>query len=199
MKLLKENFYDVVRLYINQIGITIFSFMLYTAVDMVDDDGLNLKIKVALSIFATLFYFALLYNLSWEWGAKDKIRVDGGRMTRNAAKGAILALYANVPSFILAIAATATKGAYMLGAGDAVNSAHAVINLIMRLFSAMYLGIIQGVFVSFESNTDLYFLLQSAGYIVMPLFAVLATHIGYRFGLAERRIFPTASKPKSKD
>ena len=44
MKFFKENSYDIVKLFINQIGITIFSFMLYTAVAMIEDESLFLKI-----------------------------------------------------------------------------------------------------------------------------------------------------------
>ena len=61
MKFFRENSYDIVKLFINQIGITIFSFMLYTAVAMIDNDSLFLKINVFVSVFAIAFYFSLLY------------------------------------------------------------------------------------------------------------------------------------------
>ncbi len=191
MKLLKNNFYDIVKLYINQIGITIFSLILYTALGMIKDGVLITKIKVVLSLFATLFYFALLYNVAWEWGAKDKIRIDGGRMERSGGKGAHLALYANVPNFIVSLLAVITMTVYMLTSLEGFKSAYTLLTGIERIFMAMYLGTLQGVFIALESNTDLFFLLQSVGYIVMALLAVLVTHFGYSFGLAERRIFQT--------
>ena len=53
MKFFKENSYDVVRLFINQVGITIFSMIIYTAVGMVNIDSVaRLGIKVAISVFA---------------------------------------------------------------------------------------------------------------------------------------------------
>ena len=72
MKFLKENSYDILRLYINQIGITIFSLVLYFSVGMLDDKVLSLRLKIAISVFAMLFFFALLYTAAWDWGAKDK-------------------------------------------------------------------------------------------------------------------------------
>ena len=190
MKFLKENSYDVVKLIINQIGIAIFSMVLYTAVGILDDDALTSKIKVLLSIFATAFYFVLLYTSSWDLGAKDKTRVDSGKLERRASKGTVLALFANLLNIVLASAAALMLGLYMLGNGDAYLSVFNVINVILRLACSMYLGILQGVFISFEANTNLYFLLQSVGYIITPLFAVLVTHFGYVMGLNEKRIFP---------
>ena len=57
MKFLKENSYDILRLYINQIGITIFSLVLYFSVSMLEDKVVSLRLKVAISVFAMLFFF----------------------------------------------------------------------------------------------------------------------------------------------
>ena len=65
MRFLKENSYDIVRLYINQIGITIFSLVLYFSITSLsnnpDGGALYLKVKIGISIFAILFFYALLY------------------------------------------------------------------------------------------------------------------------------------------
>ena len=100
MKFLKENGYDILRLYINQIGITIFSLILYFSVSSMEDKTLGLKI--AISVFAILFYFALLYTAAWDWGAKDKIRIDAGREKKRVYKGALMSFFANLINFILA-------------------------------------------------------------------------------------------------
>ena len=80
MKIFKENSYDIVRLYINQLGIMIFSMLLYTAVGSFENESLSTSLSVFVSIFSTCFYLALIYYMMWEIGAKDKIRIDGGRM-----------------------------------------------------------------------------------------------------------------------
>ncbi len=196
MKLLKNNFYDILRLYINQIGITIFSLVLYTAIQRIDDEALNLKIKVAISIFATLFYLVLLYNVSWDYGGKDKIRIDAGRLKENKFKGTLMGLWANVPNLLLALLCVVTFGIHMnfenAGTTNAFfEGSSSLLNLIVRFSMAMYLGILQAVFFALKENTLIYFFWQGVGYLVMPLFAVLATHIGYTFGLKNKKIFPS--------
>lgn len=203
MKLLKNNFYDILRLYINQIGITIFSLVLYTAVQRIDDEAINLKIKVAISVLSTLFYFVLLYTVSWDYGGKDKIRIDAGRLEKNSFKGAAMGLWANVPNFILALLCVVAFGIHMSyeNAGNVnafFDSSSDLLNLFVRFTMAMYLGILQAVFYGIKANSELlYFFWQAVGYLVMPLFAVLATHIGYTFGLKNKKIFPSGKSSQN--
>lgn len=186
MKFIKENFYDIVRLYINQIGISIFSLILYTATNIQDNEPLNLKIKLAISVFSILFYYALIYTVSWEWGAKDKIRIDGGRMTPFKSKGALLALVANSANIIFAAVCALTQYLYQIGLGDGFGTVSMIFNLFLRLFASMYVGVLQAAFDNY--------LAQSIGYIIIPAFAILVTHLGYTLGMKEKRIFSTSKK-----
>ena len=81
MRFFKENSESIIRLIVNQIGITIFSFFLYTALGVMQKEGESspLHFKVLISAFCVLFYFVLIYTVVWEIGAKDKIRIDAGR------------------------------------------------------------------------------------------------------------------------
>lgn len=188
MKLIKDNSYDIVRLYINQLGITIFSLVLYTAIGFVEDDALNFKIRVALSVFATLFYFILIYSAAWEYGAKDKIRIDSGKIEPVRAKGLIMSLVANLPNFLLAAGAILCMLVYMGGAHqEGFYTAFGVLNLIMRFCSAMYLGMIQGIF-SFVTDINASYLWQSVGYFVLPLVSVAVTHLAYTLGIKDFRL-----------
>ena len=197
MKFFKENSYDIVRLLINQIGITIFSMILYSAVDMANfESGTTLTLNKILSIFAILFYFSLLYTVAWDWGAKDKIRIDGGRMSPVKLKGARMALFANVPNFILTFICVATFAVYLIFDNQVCYTVSTILNAIVRLFMSMYLGILQGIFSSLKSNTDMYYFTQAIGYFIMPVFAVLATELGYSFGSKEKRIFPSSVNKK---
>ena len=101
MKIFKENSYDIVRLYINQLGIMIFSMLLYTAVGSFENESLSTSLSVFVSIFSTCFYLALIYYMMWEIGAKDKIRIDGGRMVPCKLKGLLMGTFANLPNFVL--------------------------------------------------------------------------------------------------
>jgi len=196
MKFFKENSYDIIRLFINQIGIAIFSMILYTALGMVDlDDGTKLGIKVALSVFATLFYFALIYTVAWDWGAKDKIRIDGGRMEAVKLKGARMAIFANIPNFVLSFVYALTMGLYVLGV-EGVKNVSAIFNTFVRLLMSMYLGILQGIFSPLQDSLYVYHFWQAVGYFLVPFIAIAVTQLGYTLGTKEKKLFGSTVKKK---
>ena len=188
MKFLKENSYDIIRLYINQIGITIFSLLLYIPILNLKDEALKPKLMIAISLFAILFYFALLYTASWDWGAKDKIRIDAGRLECKKYKGALIALIANSLNFVLAAVCAITIFIFIQSGANPAYSVYYIFNSILRLTAAMYLGLLQGIFASVQNN-EFNALFVSLGYFVMPFFAIGVTHLGYIFGLKEFKIF----------
>jgi len=191
MKFLKENSYNIIRLYINQIGITIFSLVLYFSVLMLEDKDLSLKLQVAISIFAMLFFFSLLYTAAWDWGANDKIRIDGGRMKKMVGKGALLSVMANLINFLLAGGCVISE----LIIKDGNGFISQLFRPILLLTNAIYIGVIKTACASSSSVI----LFESLGYLIAPLLSILATHIGYVFGLKNKKIFPTAKKPANKN
>ena len=135
MKFFKENSYDIIRLLINQVGITIFSLILYTSLGAVNiEEGMKRGVNAALSVFSMLFYFALLYTVAWDWGAKDKIRIDGGRMEPDPLKGTKMAFFANVPNFILTFVCVLTFSIYLVTDSLAAENISRIFDLIIRLF-----------------------------------------------------------------
>lgn len=190
MKFFKDNSYDVVKLFVNQIGITIFSLVLYTAVGFINDDILFSKIRVVVSVFAVLFYSVLIYTAAWDMGAKDIIMIDSSKMARIKAKGAKLSLIANLPNFIIAFLAVLFMLVYIGAGSEGCYTAFAICNLIMRFLNAMFLGLLQGIFFFLESNENIYFLWQSVGYLIMPFVSVGVAHFGYEMGARNIRIFP---------
>ena len=102
MRFFKENSENIIKLFINQIGIAIFSmFMILAAYAISDKGGNDAVISIFISIFSIIFYFVLIYNVAWEIGAKDKIRIDAGRMEKKESKGILLGIYSNIPNFII--------------------------------------------------------------------------------------------------
>lgn len=198
MKFFKENSYDVVRLFINQIGIAIFSLILYTALGTVkiEDDNLY-TFKAIISIFAILFYFALLYTVAWDWGAKDNIRIEGKRMEPVKLKGARLAFWANVPNFVFAFVYALTMGLYCIGV-EGVKNLSAVFNVIVRFIMSMHLGLLQAIFSFLADNLYVYHFWQAVGYFIVPVFAIMVTELGYSLGLREKKIFGTIRKKNQK-
>lgn len=193
MKFFKENSYDIVKLFINQMGITIFSLVLYTAVGFIENDSLNLKLKVVLSVFATLFYFALLYTACWDFGAKDKIRIDGGKYSASIFKGMLMSLVSSIPTLVIAAACFISMLAHVTSGSEAAYSVFAILNLLLRFGSSMFLGVLQGVFSWLSYDADLKFLWESFGYFVMPIFTALVCHVGYLLGRREFKILSVFS------
>ncbi len=198
----KSNSYEITKLFINQIGITIFSLVLYTAAASIEDEALFSKVRVILSVFAVVFFYALLYTAAWDFGAKDKIKIDSGKMSKSASVGLKMSLIANLPNFVLGFCAVLFMGLYLFSGTEGFYTAFGVFNLIIRFISAMFLGIIQGLFSFLEtSDTEsrqylLYYFWQSVGYFVVPIFTVAVTHVGYVFGLENKKIFGFLSSGK---
>ena len=199
MGIFKEHSYDIVKLYINQIGITIFSMFLYTAVGTIEDSGLFSTLRIVVSVFSILFYFVLIYHIVWELGAKDKIRIDSGRYSAKPLKGGIIALYANIPNIVLALLAVIFCSLYLIFGIEWCGSAFAIIFLIVRFHAAMYMGLIQGVTpaapgdgVDMAVYADA--LIESVWFILLPLVTVLFTQFTYWLGSKERKFFRMFAK-----
>ena len=200
MKFFKENSYDIVRLYINQIGFAIFSMVVYTATGLLkfDNDTTPIIVKALVSVFCMLFYYSLIYNVCWECGAKDKIRIEGGKYEVTKFKGGLMGFFANVPNFILSGVSLILIVIHMLSGAMGVLSAFGYINLVMRLHEAPYLGIIQALTPQQTVGTgDVVlnindFLLESILYFVIPLVSVAVCYLAYLMGRRDKRIFGSA-------
>lgn len=199
MRFFKENSESIIKLIINQIGIAIFAFFLYTAAGAIKSEvgGASLLINVLISVFSILFYFVLIYNVMWEIGAKDKIRIDGKRMERKPEKGILMGIYANIPNFIIMGIALLLILLYILTGAEVLKTIFGVLNAIFRIFVSMYLGALMGISAPFGVGTDIYYLVQTVGFIVFSLVSALVIHISYLMGLNDLRIFKTSKPPKN--
>ncbi len=130
---LKEHSYNMVKLFLNQIGMTVFGTMLALALSRHE------SLLIASGVFSVIFFLALNYSVLWEIGAKDKIRIDGGRLKPMPYKGAILSAGANLPNIILTL---------LMGLGISVGTAASeamsiFCNAALRLLNGMYLSLIK--------------------------------------------------------
>jgi hypothetical protein len=162
--------------------------VLYTAAGFIEDEALNLKVRIILSVFATVFYFALLYTVCWDYGAKDKIRIDGGKYSATKFKGLIMSLISSIPTLILAFICVLSLIIYIAGGQEAFYTVFGIVNLLLRFISSMYLGMLQGVFSGLSYDMNLKFLWESVGYFVMPFIAALICHLGYFLGRRETKL-----------
>ena len=76
---IRKNSDLIVKMIVHQIGLTVFGFLLNSCAGV---SG-NASLGIIFGIFSAAFYCFLLYILMWEYGTKDKIRIDAGRMQRD--------------------------------------------------------------------------------------------------------------------
>lgn len=201
MKIFKENSYDIVRLYVNQLGIMIFSIFLSTAVADLKNESLSTALSVIVSIFSIGFYLVLIYYAMWEIGAKDKIRIDGGKAEPCKCKGLVMGAFANVPNLILGMLTILFLVIFLLTNNDAVYSVFLIINMLMRIHASMFLGVIM-LFVPLDvtaTGADINYipyLVQSILFTVLPLISVAVTHLAYSLGSKEKKIFSFLTNKK---
>ena len=196
MRFFKENSDNIIKLYINQIGIAIFAMFLYTAAGALSEKIPNsLAMKIFISVFSIAFYFVLVYNVAWEIGAKDKIRVDGGRMEKNEKKGILLGIYANSLNFAVVGVSIILSVLYITSGIDAFNTIFAVLNFLFRFFLSMYLGVIQGITAS-VTDESIAFLIQTVLFFVFSALSAVIVHVSYVLGLRDFRFFATSKSQK---
>ena len=144
MNFFKANSYDIVKIYITQFGIAIFSTMLYLSAGMIKADStVAWWISLIISIFATGFFYSLLYCSAWEWGGKDKIRADGGKLVIDKAKALKMGLLGNTPNLVLTLIAFIAFLVCSFDETSFIGPIGAVCATITRFTAAMYQGIVQ--------------------------------------------------------
>ena len=190
-RIFKENSYDIVRLYINQLGIMIFSMLLYTAVGSFENERISLALSIFVSIFSICFYLVLIYYVLWEIGAKDKIRIDGGRAESTPKKGLLMETFANIPNLLLGILTLIFLVIFLTTNSDAVYSVFLIFNMIMRFHASMYLGVITAIVpgAAVANGIDYTeFLIETVLFIIIPLISVAVAHLAYYLGSKDRKL-----------
>lgn len=94
---IKDNSYNMVKMFIYQFGMTVFGLTLSLAT------ASNDTLLLIAGCFSVLFYMYLLYTMTWEIGAKDRVRVDSGRATAMPLKGLYISIGANTLNIILGL------------------------------------------------------------------------------------------------
>ena len=83
-------------MFVDQIAMTVFGTIVTIATSGNDD------LLLGASLFSIGFFLVVLYTVGWDIGARDKIKIDGGRMREMPAKGFLIALGANSINILLA-------------------------------------------------------------------------------------------------
>ena len=169
--------YSAVKMFVNQFAISIFGAMLSMATTV----GGNDTISIVVSIFAIVFYLVLIYMLTWEVGAKDRISVDIGKKKKNVHRGILIAAIANIPNLILAL--VYSVGYPFMATYSWAGNMCAVVRLISILLQGMYLGLTTSVTIG-SSTINFYPITYFA--VMIPV--MLTAWIAYALGFNNKKI-----------
>ena len=149
---------------------------------------------ICVSVFSILFYLYLVYVVVWDIGAKDKIRIDAGRLVYDPLHGLKLMLFAQIPSLFFA-ALLWIGAAFMAIGGGFFGSLGSVFYGIgfplAWVLDAMYLGLLELVF-----NRELP-LLCALLFTLPSLPSLGVCAMGYIFGVKDIRFLTGPQKPKN--
>ncbi len=196
----KKHSYQIVRLFIIQIGIAIFGLVLSFAVATAFRDRNDRIPLLMVSVFSVLFYLFLLYSVSWEIGGKDRLKLDAVHAEFKGSTGFLLATLAEIPNFlfdllmliggILVRAGVTVGGSRTFGVGYAPET----------FLDSMYVGIIRSLLEATGLSQDAspsYYLVAALFFLASTLPAILVIGFGYYMGVNEKRIIP-AKRPEGK-
>ncbi len=170
--------YSIVKMFVNQFAISIFGAVLAMATERAGNNTLTLIV----SCFAIIFYLFLIYTMTWEIGAKDRISVDVGKKEYRPMTGLYMALLANIPNFVIAILYTIASPS-MATARWAGNLA-AGTRFASVILQGMYLGITSAIQVAGKALHGIwwtYFL------IIVP--SLITSWLAYYLGHKNFRFF----------
>lgn len=91
--------YNSVKLFLNQIAISMFGLVLALAAGMAKNEAL----RIITSVCAIVFYLFLEYTVAWSVGAQDHISVDIGKRKTNLFVPVKMWLLANSINLLLAV------------------------------------------------------------------------------------------------
>ena len=195
MNFFKENSYDIVKLYLTQIAISVFALIMYTSAGFIQaNTSLSATFQIIISVFSILFYFVLLYTAAWDWGANDKIRADGGRCTLDKARGLKMVAISNIPNYILVLVPVIGFGLSAAGVNTFLAKLGSIFFAILQFTASMFQGLIVNVFDFLRDGAEgaaneSFFFAQACGYAVMIIVTIAVTHLAYTLGSKDKKLF----------
>ena len=197
MDFFKKNSYDIVRMFITQIGISVFSLIMLISFESIALEKGSFGYitgKIAISVFSTGFYFILLYMSAWDWGAKDKIRIDAGKLQKNNMKLFIMSLIANAPNLVITLFSIVCLIFSVCNVRFFFYAAGTLSASLLRLMSSMFVGTTGEIFAFLKNTADgadnsLFDLVQMLSFFLLYFVTMLICHLGYSLGIREKRIF----------
>lgn len=187
---IKENSYIILKEIANQIGMIMFGLVLSMGASMGGNDTLLLLSGIA----SALFYWFLLYTLAWDYGSKEKVRVDSNRLPYVPYKGLLFSLAANAINILIGV----LIAIFWFASGPS-GEGTASCMMIGGFLNSMYAGITSGANALASTAAGVENLLISSPlnpilYLIYPLPALGICTLGYYLGVHDRHLFGNAPK-----
>ena len=192
LEYVKENLDSIIKLFINHIGMMIFSLVVILTAALLSSKLESDLLFYSAGVLSALMYFSLIYTAMWERGAKDKIRVDGGRAKKNMLHGLYFYLIANAIAVLTGVVSLILSF-FVTEDVSAINNVYGVFRIISHYYSSMYLPITK---LGLEGSSAV---VSSLVYIAVILPGALVSFASYIFGLKGFRcIFPEPKYDKNR-
>ena len=193
----KKNSYQIVRLFVIQIGIAIFGMVLSFAVQTAFREKGDRIPLLFVSIFSVLFYLFILYSVGWEIGGQDRLRLDAVHARVKGGKGFLLILYAEFLSFLLCLLMVIGGIVFLAGgerAGARIFAAGYVpATFLFSMFAGILRLLLEATKLSQETSPS-YYLVAAILYLASTLPAIAVTGFAYWMGVTERRLIPSSNR-----
>lgn len=178
----KKHLSIISKLIVHQVGMMIFGFAVTMGIDSFNQENTAANSDMYLALvsgFSVLFYLVLLVFATNEEGARDKIRIDSGRLERDPALGAKWGLAANSVNILLGVVMCAF---YFIDTSF-TNTVYDICLTIAVCIQSPYLGLRYVLM----PNNPIFFL-------IMPALPVAAEWLGYYLGIRGVLILPEKKK-----
>ena len=152
----------------------------------------NTYLNIFTALLSFAFYMYILYTSVWDIGAKDKLAIDGKRMAADKLVGLKAALFANIPSFILAALCIIGRALGAFASFDFGNTIAYWANILARFWNGMYIGIF--VVLQPAAPSELEAVLYMFIYLAATVPALLMCYLAYNAGIKGFRIIPEKKK-----
>jgi hypothetical protein len=167
--------YETAKLFLNQIVMSVFGLVTVMATSA------SVPLTVICAVLGIGLYIFLIYNMMWEIGAKDRIKADSGRYEYKAAKPLKMAVIAGALNFtggLLCLLALIPNGVCKSIAG--------VSSSVCKLLWGHFLGAVK--LMNMLENPFVW--------LVVAVFAVLVTVLGYNAGFRGFSLIPALHRSK---
>ena len=169
---IKKHSYDMVKMLINQLAISIFGNALALATGETQQG-----LRIITSVFSVLFYLFLIYVMMWDMGAKDAHHLERQDVGYTKLAGLYISLCASILNFVFAI--LVTLGTLI----SAMGNVGGVAKLLALLFEGMFTGLL-AITVNGTPLNNLWWI-----FFLLPLPLILTATIAYIAGIKNFKLF----------